>query len=392
VITSQQLYDDPKAHLPAKEMAGGVDIHRVPTTRFGRSGLAGRGIDYLSFYRGAYQAVRRLVRPGDIVVAKTDPPLISIVAMQVAGNRGAALVNWLQDLYPEIAIHLGVPFLSGPVSGALTFLRDRSLSTATANVVLEARMAQRVLSRGAPAHRVHIIPNWTDDEAIVPIPHNDNFLRRFWGLADKFVVGYSGNLGRAHEFTTVLDTSERLRGHPTIRFLMIGGGHQCDELVRCVEARGLTDLWCFKPYQDRNALSQSLCVSDVHWLSLKPELEGLIFPSKFYGIAAAGRPVIAITDQEGDIARLVMQHSCGIVITPGDAASLAECLTSLAADPDRIVAMGHRARAMLDSLFTRRHACAQWSALLEQIETEGPPLDLTGRFIRNRRKPLPSPR
>jgi colanic acid biosynthesis glycosyl transferase WcaI len=87
VVTSQQRYDDPSAGLSREETVKGVDIHRVPTTTFGRSGLWGRGLDYLSFYRGAHGALRRLVRTGDIVVAKTDPPLISLVAMQVAQKK-----------------------------------------------------------------------------------------------------------------------------------------------------------------------------------------------------------------------------------------------------------------------------------------------------------------
>jgi glycosyltransferase involved in cell wall biosynthesis len=377
VVTSRQRYDDPQARLPREEETRGVDIHRVPTTRFGRSALWGRGVDYLSFYCGAFRALLRLARPGDTLVAKTDPPLISLVAMRVARSRSVHLVNWLQDLYPEVAVELGVPFLKGPVISALSSLRDRSLKAAAANVVLEQRMAKRVLGRGVPADRIHVIPNWSDDEKILPIARHDNFLRRAWGLNDEFVVGYSGNLGRAHEFMTVLTASERLRDHPTIRFLMIGGGHQFDELRRGTEARGLAHLWRFKPYQDRDALNQSLCVPDIHWISLRPALEGLIVPSKFYGIAAAGRPVIAITAPDGDITRLVQQHDCGIVITPGDATTLADDLTSLAANPARTDEMGRRARAMLEASFTRQRACARWSDLLEQIDSGMRPLQPT---------------
>jgi colanic acid biosynthesis glycosyl transferase WcaI len=380
VVTTQQRYDDPRAHLPRQEKTRSVDIHRVLTTQFGRSALWGRGMDYLSFYRGAYQALRRLTQPGDILVAKTDPPLISLVAMQVARSHSAHLVNWLQDLYPEVAVELGVPFLKGPVIGAISSLRDRSLKAAAANVVLEQRMAERVLDRGVAADKVHVIPNWSDDERIVPVARHDNFLRRAWGLNDEFVVGYSGNLGRAHEFMTVLTASERLRDHPTIRFLMIGGGHQFDELVRGTKARGLAHLWQFKPYQDHDALKLSLGVPDIHWISLKPALEGLIVPSKFYGIAAAGRPVIAITAPDGDIARLVRQHGCGIVITPGDATALTDALTSLAASPVRTDEMGRRARAMLNALFTRQHACTRWSDLLDQIGAGIRPLQPANSF------------
>lgn len=367
VVTSQQRYDRPRARLPAHEDISGVDIHRIATSRFGRSALWGRAIDYMSFYAGASGTIRRLAGAGDIVVAKTDPPLLSVVAMRAADQVGARGINWLQDLYPEVAVELGVPAirLAAPM---LTSLRDRSLHQAAANVVLEQRMADRLRARGVKAKTIHVIPNWSDDEAIAPIAAAGNPLRRVWGLTNKFVVGYSGNLGRAHEFETVLKASERLRDHPRVIFLMIGGGHQFAQLKDAVKARKLQSIWQFQPYQEREALNFSLSVPDLHWMSLKPALEGLIVPSKFYGIAAAGRPIAAITAPDGDIARLVQHHGCGIVIPPGDAAGLAEAISALADDPAQVAAMGRRARLMLDAQFTRRHAIARWQDLIAQIE------------------------
>ena len=107
--------------------------------------------------------------------------------------------------HDEIAVELGVPFIKG-AAPALTLLRDVSLRRADANVVLEQRMAERLRARGVPAHTIHVIPNWSDDEAIAPIPAANNRLRRAWGLADKFVIGYSGNLGRAHRLPKVSAT------------------------------------------------------------------------------------------------------------------------------------------------------------------------------------------
>ena len=117
---------------------------------------------------------------------------------------------------------------------------------------------------------------------------------------------------------------------------MIGGGHQFDEVIGAVKARGLERMYCFRPYQKREALGESLGVPDLHWISLKPELEGLIVPSKFYGIAAAGRPIVAITAKDGDIARLVQRHGCGIVIAPGDAGGLADALRQSRGRPGRM--------------------------------------------------------
>jgi colanic acid biosynthesis glycosyl transferase WcaI len=126
-------------------------------------------------------------------------------------------------------------------------------------------------------------------------------------------------------------------------------------------------LFRFFPYQDQALLKYSLCVADVHWISLRPELEGLVVPSKFYGVAAAGRPIIAISAKDGEIARLVEQHGCGLVIEPGNAQALAEALSRLSTDSERIADMGVRARAMLEAHFTRRQAFDRWREVLDQI-------------------------
>jgi glycosyltransferase involved in cell wall biosynthesis len=368
VITSQQRYDDPGTRLPKMATINGVRVHRLPTTRFGRSALLGRGFDYLSFYAAMGRCIGAQSNRGDILVAKTDPPLLCLLAMRAARRHSLHLVNWLQDLYPEVALELHVPFFRGPLGRGLSRLRDRSLLAAKANVAVGTRMANMIRARGIAPERVHVIPNWCDDEEIRPISSADNPLRREWGLEDRFVIGYSGNLGRGHEFETVLAAAERLRDHPRIVFLCIGGGHKFDEFARHVGERQLSRVFRFIPYQDRAALKYSLTVPDVHWISLRPELEGLIVPSKFYGIAAAGRPVIAITAKNGEIADLVREYDCGCVIEPGDAGALADVLTRLSTDAAGVAAMGARARTMLDRHFSRAQALQTWCSLLDRIE------------------------
>jgi colanic acid biosynthesis glycosyl transferase WcaI len=368
VVTSGQIYDDPKASLPSYEMINDVHVSRISSTKFGRASLPGRSIDYVSFYGSAWRCLMDVVRQGDIVIAKTDPPLVSVVAMAAARQKSARLINWLQDIFPETAVELRVPFMRGPLAVILSAFRNRSLHYADSNVVIGHLMAKKLEALGIPPGRINVIPNWCDDEDIQPVSSLGNPLRQAWGLEGKFVLGYSGNLGRVHEFDTVLAAAERLRSGSRFVFLMIGGGKRFDELARIVEERGVDQSFRFIPYQERKMLSYSLGVPDVHWLSLNPKLEGLIVPSKFYGIAAAGKPVIVIGDKDGELAQLVQQHDCGVVIEPANADVLVRTLLRLSTEPESVLDMGLRARKMLDACFTRQKEFERWRELLHQLD------------------------
>ena len=367
VVTSRQLYDDPVARLPVEETSRGVKIHRLAGTRLGRSGLFGRSADYLSFYVSAWRFLIVGADQDDVLVTMTDPPLLSILGVQLARRRRLRVINWLQDIYPEVASELGIPFIRGPVSTILRFARDASLRAADVNVVVGNLMAEKLKQLGIAPERAEVIPNWCDDESIVPIGATSNPLRTQWQLQNKFVVGYSGNLGRAHEFDTILAASEHFRNDPNIIFLFIGGGHRGEELVRCVKAQELSDKFRFLPYQRDEDLKYSLSVPDVHWISLRPELEGLIVPSKIYGIAAAGRPIIAVMARSGEIASLVREHECGVVIEPGNSLELAKAISDLSSNVITREIMGRRARAMLKANFTREHAFQNWTRVVDRV-------------------------
>ena len=366
VVTSRQRYDDATASLAPREQIDGVEVHRVWTSRFGRGNLAGRALDYLSFYAAASAKLFGLARAGDVVVAKTDPPLVSVVAGWVARLRGARLVNWLQDLYPEVAVNLGMAPARGLGGWLLRRLRDGSLRHAAANVVLGRKMRERVVARGVDPKKVVVIPNWADGALLRPMEGDANPLRAEWGLEDRFVIGYSGNLGRVHEFRTVLDAAEALRAQADIVFLFIGGGAQKVALTKAAEERGLSNI-LFKPYQPRESLGQSLGAADVHLVTLRPELEGLVVPSKFYGVAAVGRPAIFIGDPGGEIGSVVREAECGICVQQGDVEGLAQAITALRDDSALRERMGANARRVFEERYDRAIAVEEWRRLLRDV-------------------------
>jgi glycosyltransferase involved in cell wall biosynthesis len=366
VVCSRQLYSAADARLAPTETFRGVIIHRIWTTRFGRRRLVGRALDYASFYVTCALALMGLLRRRDIVIAKTDPPLISLIAAVAARCKGAVLINWLQDVFPEVASRLGANPLPPLFDRGLRSLRDASLRFAAANVVLGSRMLEYIASRGVPASKCRVIENWADSEAIRPREPEASTLRNRLGLAGKFVVGYSGNLGRAHEIETVLGAAEALRGEPQIAFLFIGGGAKMDELKAQVARRSLPGFH-FLPYQPRESLTDSIAASDVHLASLIPALEGLIVPSKFYGILAAGRPVLFVGDLDGELARIIARAGCGIAVAAGDANRLAAAINQLRHDRPAMQSMGSAARELLCSRFSARRALSLWTELIDGI-------------------------
>lgn len=366
VVTSRQLYENPRARLATTETIQGVTVHRVASATLGRARLAGRALDYGSFHIAAALRLMRLLDPGDVVVAKTDPPLISIVVSQVARWRGAVLVNWLQDLFPEVAAALTPGLLPVWLENRLLALRDGSLRRAAANIVLSDGMRERLRARGIDGERLCVVPNWADTDSIEPLAPAQSTTRRSLGIVDRFVVGYSGNFGRAHEFQTLLGAAHLLRSDPRIVFLMTGGGAKVGELREAVSRERLTS-FIFQPFQPPELLCDSLSASDIHLVSLLPALEGLIVPSKLYGIFAAGRPAAFIGDPDGDVAATIRKHGVGICIPLSDGTLLAAELRRLSDNPAQIAAMGLAARRLALECYTSEHAVREWVSLLGDI-------------------------
>lgn len=367
VVCSTQLYEDASARLPATGEIDGVRIHRIDGTRFGRARLLGRAIDYLSFYIGASAYLLRMSRSGDVLVAKTDPPLISVPVAAVARLRGAVLINWLQDIFPEVASLLESSPVPAPLAAVLRWARTASLRVARMNVVLGQRMSSMVAHLGVAPDRIRIVENWADPDIVTPMPARDSALRRAQALTDSFVVAYSGNLGRAHDYQTILDAARQLSEVPDVVFLMIGGGAGMSKLQAAVTDAGLRN-FRFLPYQPREQLSDSLAAGDVHLACLLPALEGLIVPSKFYGILAAARPTVFFGDAKGELAQIIEKEQCGSAVIGGDGKALATALLDLKNDPGQREAQGRRARVLFENVYTADRAANQWLDLLGSLD------------------------
>jgi glycosyltransferase involved in cell wall biosynthesis len=391
VVTSRLDYENPVMRFPKRETIRGVDVIRIATSGFGRSRMLGRSFDYLTFYLSVIWTLWRHVRAGDLVIGMTDPPLLSVVVTPVCWIRRARAGNWLQDIFPEVATVLGMGQrpLRRLLFSLLRWARNATVRRSVLNVAIGERMAEHVRSFGVAPERVAVIPNWADGQQVVPIDNRLNRLRREWQLDGVFVVGYSGNLGRAHDYETILQaivlTQQREAqapavpvasgstvklmaetaycGRTPIHWLFIGGGALMKRFRDEVEGRGLFNVH-FQPYQARERLSESLSVPDVHLISLRPELEGYIVPSKYYGIAAAGRTAVYIGAVDGEIGHVLTNTETGFAVPEGRGDDLARTVEMLALNPETVAETGRRARKLFDSRYDLRIAVSVWETAI----------------------------
>ena len=147
VLTNRYTYNNDKKIIPAVETIKNVRVHRIWTSKFGRSNLFGRSIDYFSFYIFSFTKLLFLVNKNDIVIAKTDPPLISVVCFSICFLKKAKLMNWIQDLFPEVAKQLGVR-IPTPIYFFIKYLRNCSLNYSSINISIGKLMAKKIEKRG----------------------------------------------------------------------------------------------------------------------------------------------------------------------------------------------------------------------------------------------------
>jgi glycosyltransferase involved in cell wall biosynthesis len=260
----------------------------------------------------------------DVVVSMTDPPLL-VAAVTFASYGAKKRIHWAQDVYPELAEELGVIVRGGILARVLRFISTWALRRQDEVVAVGRCMRERLISRGIDAGKIEVIPNWSP---VAAVPADEAAaMRRKLGWGEEFVALYSGNIGLAHDFETLVEASKLLE-ESGVRMVFTGEGPRLEEVRRATA--GLAQVTFLRP-QLKEELGAFLAAADVHLVTVRAGLEGLVVPSKAYGILAAGRPVMYVGATESEIAKLLNESGAGRVFPNGDARGLAEALKSAAA-------------------------------------------------------------
>jgi len=315
VLTGPPLYVEEK--VPTHETIAGVTVIRMRSFAFRSLRLPAKLLNWISFYVLVFFYGLSLPRH-DIVMALTTPPYIGFVGWFVAKVKRSTFVLNVQDLYPEVlaAAKVKASFLAPlfvPFSKLLYRLSDKI-------VVIGDGMADRILTHNPaiPEERVSVIENWADGREITMIDPAVNPYKSKWGITDEFVLLYSGNMGRAHNFEVIYELMRRYKDDRRLLFLFIGGGPKERNIRFFCRSNGITNVQ-FHSYVPRSNLACTYSLGDLAIITMEEGTEGLVVPSKFYAYAAAGLPVLCISLQTTDL-RHHIREPWGLITKNADEA------------------------------------------------------------------------
>jgi glycosyltransferase involved in cell wall biosynthesis len=358
VVCSRRSYGGGGEVYPAEEFSCGASVHRLEAAGFGRRFRIGRIVDYLSFYYLAARRVLQLPRM-DVCLCLTTPPFVSLLGAGLARRRRTALVCWTMDLYPEIAVALDVLRGRGLFHRMLKRVAAGIYRSSKAIIALGDVMARALAAAGADPDRISVVHNWVPSDAIQPADLPDQ---------GSFTIMYSGNLGMGHQLDTLLHGVAGLDRPSDISVMFVGGGKMKTTLERMSGELGL-DCVRFAPPCPLAELSQSMAQASVHVVSQRPGTEGLIVPSKIYGILASGRPALYIGPGDTEVARIIRDSECGILVEAGDVKGVTAALEKLRSDRQQLVRMADRARLGYSRLSGMAESTA---AIAEIVESAAP--------------------
>jgi colanic acid biosynthesis glycosyl transferase WcaI len=350
-------------------------IHPFPTDK---RNIPARAVAFGGFTALAMvEAAIARERP-DAVLAMSPPLTLGLAGWSVARARRVPFVFNIQDVFPDVAVELGL-LTDRRVIAAASWLERFTYRRADAVTVLSDDLADNVRAklggsssgsgagaagrRGQDDGKVVVIPNFIDTDWMRP-GGRDNAYRREFGLTGQRVVMYAGNVGLSQSLDLVLDAAAALAPEEDVTFVINGGGAARAELQR--RAAGLGNVR-FVDMQPKARLPEVLAAADLHVVPLRRGLARSSVPSKLYSILAAGRPIVASVDAGTEVARVVDEANAGLAVAPDDNEAFTKAVRRLLDDPDEAVAMGRSGRRWVERWLSPAAVAQQYDELLTRL-------------------------
>jgi len=345
------------------EDIGLVRIIRAGSTAFPRFNMKKRLVNYLSYVMLAVP--RALFLDCDLVLAMTDPPFQGIVGAFVAMLKRKPYVYNIRDLYPDMAVG-GDIVRPGLLARVWERLHRWALRRADRVIVLGEDMRARIIAKGVDPSRVEVIRDGAEVfPPNKPLPPPDPEVVRAIRSKFSFVLLHAGNLGFYGAWNTLVTAARKLSSEG-VGLLFVGSGAQRP----AVEATAAgADNIRFLDYFPSAKIPSVLAAADAHIVTIKHGLEGVVVPSKVYGILAAGKPIVAVAPKESDVVSLGLKQGFAVAADPDRPAELVSVVRAVMADVKKLKAMSDAAKAAAPS-YDRVSELQKYLELFERMEVK----------------------
>jgi glycosyltransferase involved in cell wall biosynthesis len=364
VFTGQPGYAFDSSSAPLYEQVGSLQIKRSRAAQFWPKRVRGKAVNGVLFAVRAALHLLKNCRRRNLLVVTTAPPFLPVLGYLNHLLFKVPYVCVLYDLYPDIAIELGVLSNRHWLSRFWKGMNERVWKNAKGLIVLSPDMKQRIAGQcPAVTDKISVIHSWADPDWIMPVSKEKNWFALRYDVVQPFTILYSGNMGRCHDMTTILEAAKLLRDQP-VQFMCVGNGAKRKVLMAEVQQLGLKN-FLFLPYQDREVLPYSLTACDLSLVSVSEGVESLVAPSKLYPAMSTGLPVSVICPANSYLNQLITEAQCGKTFVNGDAQGLADFVLLLMGDRALKERLGMSGRRYLKNHFTPKIIAHQYMEILQ---------------------------
>ena len=355
-----------RSKLTSRGDYGSTKIKRVWCTRLDNKKVVGKAINRLTFTISAF--LHLLLKKKPPLFVTSDPPFLCWASMILNKIMGRKFIYLLYDIHPDASVKLG--YLKGGSIIRKIWDLINSIAYKEADfIIVPGNCMKQTIKRkfNEKNHKIKVIHNWADGNFIKPINKSDNWFCKKYGLVDKFVVLYSGNIGQYHDLETVIFVAERLKHQQDIKFVFIGEGDKKRKIMQIAYDLKLRNI-LFLPFQPREYLPYSLTCGDVSIVALKKGLEGLSVPCKIYTSLAAGQAVWGLVDNSSEIAEIIENSKCGFRTDQKDVDGAVENIIMLYRDNRLLDRFKKNARKCFEENFDKSIAIEKYSQVIRRVQ------------------------
>jgi len=344
VLCGQPNYSAKGLKAAKKELYRSVEIYRAAGTTLDKDVIIFRLINMLTLGISMFFKALRHFQKGDRVLVVTTPPSLPFIAAFASLLKGAGYVLLIHDNYPEILIAAQKARENSLFVNILNYC-NRWLYKYASKIIVCGRDMFELVGRKTEGLDipVEIIQNWAELENVKPFPRAENRLLKELKIEDKLVFLYAGNMGYPNDIESIIDCAAKLQDDERFFFVFLGAGVKRKWLEREIVEKSLKNVRLLEP-RPRSEQNIFLNACDVAIVTLVKKMWGVSMPSRTYNILAAGKPILALTERDSEITKVVEEDRVGWAVLPDEPEMLRQKILEIYENRNEFEAMSKRAR------------------------------------------------